>query len=127
MLPLTSAPSLSFSLRRSCRDKQDKLDWITAENSEWEDDKTHNRAIHIAAQNGHEKFTAKLIAAGADVNSKNGTGSTALHMARSYDYAAICDMCVSAAVAVPRACAPLACTHPPPPRVGSLLPVPTRT
>ena len=61
------------------------------------DPKSLNYPIHIAAQNGHEEATALLLAtANVDVNVKNCTGQTPLHMAMAYDYDVIVKMLLEA-------------------------------
>ena len=45
-----------------------------------------NYPIHIATQNGHVDLVKHLIEMPVDVNLQNGTGTTALHMAKAYDY-----------------------------------------
>mmetsp|Transcript_42114 Transcript_42114/g.51110 ORF Transcript_42114/g.51110 Transcript_42114/m.51110 type:complete len:180 (-) Transcript_42114:384-923(-) len=48
------------------------------------DPATGNYPIHIAAQNGHTHICKALIELGAEVNSKNANGLTALHMCVAY-------------------------------------------
>lgn len=38
-------------------------------------------ALHHAASSGHAAVVGKLLAAGADANTQNGSGNTALHLA----------------------------------------------
>ena len=45
-----------------------------------------NFPLHIAAQNGHRDLVRQLIEIGVNINAQNGTGATALHMAKAYDY-----------------------------------------
>ena len=45
-----------------------------------------NYPLHIASQNGHRDLVKQLIEIGVNVNAQNGTGTTALHMAKAYDY-----------------------------------------
>ena len=45
-----------------------------------------NFPLHIATQNGHRDIVVHLLELGVDVNAQNGTGQTALHMAKAYDY-----------------------------------------
>ncbi|CAJ1395530.1 unnamed protein product [Effrenium voratum] len=44
-----------------------------------------NRALHIAAQNGHMSLTKYILEQRADANAQNGNGQTALHMSVEYD------------------------------------------
>jgi len=50
------------------------------------DPRNGNRALHIAAQNGHRPLAAYIISQRADVNAQNGKGQTALHMSVEYDF-----------------------------------------
>ena len=45
-----------------------------------------NYPLHIAAQNGHVDLVRQLLSIGVLVDAPNGTGTTALHMAKAYDY-----------------------------------------
>jgi ankyrin repeat protein len=49
------------------------------------DPENGNRAIHIAAQNGHLDLVKLLLARKADVNAQNNGGQTPLHMSVAYD------------------------------------------
>jgi hypothetical protein len=51
-----------------------------------QDTNNGNYPIHIAAQNGHLETLKMLLEKKAVVNSKNGKGNTAIHMAVGYDY-----------------------------------------
>lgn len=50
------------------------------------DPKNGNRALHIAAQNGHLGLVVFMLANTADVNAQNAKGQTALHMSVEYDF-----------------------------------------
>ena len=57
------------------------------EGKDCKDPKNGNYPIHIAAQNGHIALVRYLVCdKKCDLNAQNGTGQTALHMARAYDY-----------------------------------------
>jgi hypothetical protein len=45
-----------------------------------------NYPLHIASQNGHRDLVRQLIEIGVNVDAQNGTGTTALHMSKAYDY-----------------------------------------
>jgi len=45
-----------------------------------------NYPLHIAAQNGHVELVGQLLKIGVLFDAPNGTGTTALHMAKAYDY-----------------------------------------
>lgn len=45
-----------------------------------------NSCIHIAAQNGHQDLVKGLIELKCDLNAKNNSENTALHMASEYGY-----------------------------------------
>ena len=45
-----------------------------------------NLPLHIAVQNGHRDLAMHLVELGVNTNAQNGTGTTALHMAKAYDY-----------------------------------------
>ena len=45
-----------------------------------------NLPLHIAAQNGHVDLVGNLLKIGVSMDAPNGTGTTALHMAKAYDY-----------------------------------------
>lgn len=53
--------------------------------AEREDERTGNRCLHIAAQNGHRDLVQFLIEQRADVNCQNKKGQTPLHMLVKYD------------------------------------------
>eukprot|EP00928_Gymnodinium_smaydae_P053721 TRINITY_DN37647_c0_g1_i1.p1 TRINITY_DN37647_c0_g1~~TRINITY_DN37647_c0_g1_i1.p1 ORF type:complete len:362 (-),score=66.00 TRINITY_DN37647_c0_g1_i1:173-1258(-) len=50
------------------------------------DPKNGNRALHIAAQNGHTEIVERLLQMGASPNAQNGRGQTPLHMAVEYEF-----------------------------------------
>ena len=70
--------------------KTEEVEPYLASNPEGKDCKdpgNGNCPIHIAAQNGHIDLVRYLVCEKkCNVNSQNGTGQTALHMARAYDY-----------------------------------------
>jgi hypothetical protein len=51
----------------------------------WIDPKTGNQALHIAAQNGHNRLVDLVLCTKADVNAQNKHGQTPLHMTVEYD------------------------------------------
>jgi len=50
-----------------------------------EDPQNGNRLLHIASQNGHVDLVKLIVQNGANVNSPNLKGQTALHMSVAYD------------------------------------------
>lgn len=57
---------------------------------------TGNISIHLAAQNGHLDIVKLLIERKVNVNAQNNTGTTALHMAKEYDYFWTCKALIAA-------------------------------
>ena len=61
-----------------------------------QDPRSLNVPLHISSQNGHEKATEMFINNNCNLNAKNCTGQTALHMAMAYDYYTIAQMLLKA-------------------------------
>jgi ankyrin repeat protein len=58
-------------------------------------DSDHSRAIHIAAENGHEKAMRTLVECGAKIQSQQANGATVLHIAAKYGHVAIISYCLA--------------------------------
>jgi len=58
-------------------------------------DSGRSRAIHIAAENGHEVAMRRLVECGADIHSKRAGGDTALHIAAKYGHMTALLSCLS--------------------------------
>ncbi len=80
-------------------DNLDKLNTLLNTKPEimnMQDPRSLNVPLHISSQNGHEKATEMFINNNCNLNAKNCTGQTALHMAMAYDYYTIAQMLLKA-------------------------------
>lgn len=87
LTPLELTRKLHTSIRWNKNiDEMKEIMEIEGNAAEQIDPQNGNRAIHIAAQNGHKDIVQILINKGCDINVKNMKGNTPLHMAIGYDY-----------------------------------------